>query len=186
MLTRATNGRQDSSLQRPISHRHHAVLWSHHLDANPDPDFYLMRIRIFIWCACGSRCRLPKWCGSGSTTLVSRTCQGLRNSTNIWTDENAINMDTRQSESWFMQKKLKSKFLWLCPLKARIPLGGKKQTWALPPPFSSSWPPPWAAPSPWSPPSPAARCTSALRCPRPGRPSATVTQQSSKKWRQNR
>jgi hypothetical protein len=44
MLTRATNGRQDSSLQRPISHRHHAVLWSHHLDA--DPDFYLMRMRI--------------------------------------------------------------------------------------------------------------------------------------------
>ncbi len=29
-----------------------------------------IRIRIFIWCGCGSG--LPKWCGSGSTTLLSR------------------------------------------------------------------------------------------------------------------
>ncbi len=41
----------------------------YHLDAYPDvdPDFYLMRMRIRIRI---HRSRLPKWCGSGCTTLL--------------------------------------------------------------------------------------------------------------------
>ncbi len=39
-----------------------------HFDADPVPDFYLMWIQILIFISCGCGSRLPKWCGSGSTT----------------------------------------------------------------------------------------------------------------------
>ncbi len=40
----------------------------------------LMRIRILIWCGYVSGCgsRLPKWCGSGSTTLRVETVMYIR------------------------------------------------------------------------------------------------------------
>ncbi len=60
-----TSGKKCSN--RLIFHTFWIAAWK--IDADPDPDFNLMRNRIFIWCGCGSR--LPKWCGSGSgsTTL---------------------------------------------------------------------------------------------------------------------